>query len=692
VSVSSPAATAPRTTLSRELNAFLVEFSVALHKHTMYPSGHPSLAPAAVRVTERAWKLLEDRPMLAFGVARHQLIIDGVATDPAQPVLRRLAEVLHQHRLGAVSLLPGIESSEIGSAIHLLAVEAGESVRPLGLEPAGRLNQWLHVRLHPLTLERLELVEEDPAAAVDAAEQLQHHAAQLWIGLASAAMAADASLGHETTATDPVAVARAIDDRAGAAAYDQVIVGYLLQIADELKGRADDQQGPLRRRTARLIDALQPETLKRLLAMGGDVAQRRAFVRGATNGMAIDSVVKIVKAAAEASQQTISHGLLRMLSKLATHAEAAEEHARSEADTELREQVDRLLSGWNLDDPNPNDYSKTLQRLASSAGPQSRGEYAGGSEHEADPLRLIQTGLEVGGSGPLVERAIDRAIDAALIRELRALTSTPPSCGSGIAALIQSKLGGPRTMAALLKRTPVDFDLLDILLPVISPDGYEVLLDALIESSSRGTRRRLIDRLARTTIEVTPLIAARLDDERWYVQRNLLLLLERLRTLPPDFALTQWLQHADARVRYQALSLQLKLPAEREDAVRAALEDHELSIIRLGLVAALEQCPPSLIPLLARLAANADLVEELRIHAVRALGKSRHQHALAALLGLVDGGKSIFGGPKLAAPGAVVLAALRALADVWSSQKEAQRFLALARRSFTKELRNAVRL
>src|SRR5688572_27891420 len=125
-----------------------------------------------------------------------------------------------------------------------------------------------------------------------------------------------------------------------------------------------------------------------------------------------------------------------MLSKLATHAEAGDEHARSEAGTELREQVDRLLAGWNLDDPNPNDYSKTLQRLASTAGSESREADGGSSEHEADPLRLIQTGLEVGGSGPLVDRAIDRAIDSALIRELRALTAAPPSCGNIIAELI----------------------------------------------------------------------------------------------------------------------------------------------------------------------------------------------------------------------------------------------------------------
>lgn len=682
-------ASAVRAALSRELNAFLVEFSVALHKHTMYPTGHPSLAPAATRVTERALRLLDDRPMLAFGVARHQLIIDGVATDPNQPVLRRLAEVLHQQRLGAVSILPGVESSEIGGVIRLLAVEAGEDVRPLGLEPAGRLSQWPHVRLHPLTLERLELVEEEPSAVADGDEQLQHHAAQLWIGLANAAMAAEANAAPDTSDTDPIAVAKAIDDHTGAAAYDQVIVGYLLQIAGELKGREDSEQGPLRRRTARLIGALQPETLQRLLTMGGDAAQRRAFVQGAATGMALDSVVKIVKAAAEASQQTISHGLLRMLSKLATHAEAADEQVRTEADAALREQVDRLLSGWDLEDPNPNGYSKTLQLLASTGTAGTGGTDAGDSQHEADPLRVIQTGLEVGGFGPLVERAIDRAVDAGAIRELHALTVMPPAAGAGIAGTIQETLGGSRTMARLVAASRIDFDLLDLLLPLVSLDGYAVLLDALIASSSRAARRKLIDRLTRTSLDVTPLIVARIDDERWYVQRNLLLLLERFRRVPPEFPLTRWVQHADPRVRYQALSLQLKLHTSREATVRAALEDTEPSVIRLGLVAAHAQCPPSLIPPLARLAANPELSDELRIHAVRVLGASRHEQALPALLRLVDGGKSFFGRAKLTAPSPVVAAALRVLADVWSAQKEAHRFLALARRSFVKELRNA---
>ena len=683
-------ATAPRAALSNELNSFLVDFSVALHKHTMYPSAHPSLGPAAVRVTQRAQRLLEDRPMLAFGVARHQLIIDGVATDQNQPVLRRLAEALHMHRLGAVSILPGIDSKEMSGAIRMLAVEVGNGVQPLGDDRTGRLHEWQHVRLHPLTLERLELVEEHDAPAASG-EQLDHHAARLWVGLANAALAVDARASQERVVTDPVAVARAIDHNAGAEAYDQVIVGYLLQIADELRAGSAAEDGPLRRRTARLIDALDPETLQRLLAMGGDGTQRRAFVRSAASGMAVDSVVKILRAAAAASQQTISHGLLRMLSKLASHAEVGKAHARPMADAELREQVDRLLEGWTLEDPSPEAYSRTLQHLATSGKANTPDDHENASPHEADPVRVVQISLEVAGTGPIVERAIDQAIDDGAIKELRSLLSTPPEESRTTVDVIRERLSSPRAISSLVVQPAIDFDLLDALLPSISVDAYEVLLDALMSSENRATRRKLIDRLGRTKLDVALVIAEKLEDERWYVQRNLLLLLERLRRVPQGFSTTAWTQHADARVRYQGVSLQLAVPSERETAIRVALADSDPRIIRLGLVAAQTNCPPGLIPQLAELARNAQLAEELRLLAVGILGKSTEEAALNALLPIVNGGKTFLGRPRLASPTPIVLAALRALAHTWSASREAQRFVAQARRSFTSEFRQAVR-
>ena len=49
-----PGPSGERATLSRDLADFLIELSIALHKHAMYPEGHPSLAPAAAGVTRRA--------------------------------------------------------------------------------------------------------------------------------------------------------------------------------------------------------------------------------------------------------------------------------------------------------------------------------------------------------------------------------------------------------------------------------------------------------------------------------------------------------------------------------------------------------------------------------------------------------------------------------------------------------------
>ena len=67
-------------------------------------------------------------------------------------------------------------------------------------------------------------------------------------------------------------------------------------------------------------------------------------------------MLEIVKALAESDGQTISHGLARMLSKLAAQAETASAETRRRADGVLREQVVDLLTGCLLyTSPSPRD-------------------------------------------------------------------------------------------------------------------------------------------------------------------------------------------------------------------------------------------------------------------------------------------------------------------------------------------------
>src|SRR2546430_9722263 len=502
-----PGPASERATLSRDLADFLIELSIALHKHAMYPEGHPSLAPAAAGVTGRAERLLEDRTTLSLGVARQQLVIEGVATDPKHPVLAELAARLHRHHLGAVTFRRGVETTEVASVLKTLAVDAERSGQPLGLGAPERLRAWAHVQLHPLTYERLELVEDDAPASERGAR-----AAQLWVGLARAALTAQAGNDDQPTPTEPAVIARAIDEhpRTDAAAYAQVIVGYLLQIAEELKTAGSADAVALRRRTSRLIRALKPETLRRLVDMGGDFTQRRKFVHDATDGMAVDAVLEIVRAAADSSHQTISHSLVRMLSKLAAHAEGGAPEVRPQADAALRDQVRRLLEGWTLADPNPGAYGAALQRMARAAPDRA---VTPQGEHEAEPDRIVAMALEVDAVNAHVLAAADRVVQEGRLGQLLdALAEVSESPGA--AREVWARLATADVVRQLATRDPVDFKTLERLVPRVGVAAAAPLLDALAAAEARGVRRGLLAQLAKMGPEIAAIVVERLQDAR----------------------------------------------------------------------------------------------------------------------------------------------------------------------------------
>src|SRR6266568_1402933 len=640
-----PAPSGDRATLSRDLADFLIELSIALHKHAMYPEGHPSLAPAAAGLTRRAALLLEDRATVSLGVARNQLVIEGVATDPKHPVLRELAGRLHRHHLGAITFRRGVEEGEVTDALRTLAIEAERTGQPLGLGDRDRLAAWPHVQLHALTYERLELTDQaGPVGEGDA------RAAQLWVGLARAALAT-APDDTRPTPTEPAVIAQAIDQhsKAEATGYDQVIVGYLLQIAAELKTAGSAEAAALRRRTSRLIRTLKPETLQRLVRMGGDFAQRRQFVSDAADGMAVDAVLDILKAAAETSHATISHSLVRLLSKLAVHAEVGAAPVRPQADAALREQVQQLLAGWTLSDPNPGAYGAALQRMAQAApagAPRT-------DHHATEPDRLVAMALEIGTMGPRLPAAVDRVVaEGRLAQLLDALEGGVAD--SATAATVRARIA---TAAAV----------------------------------SRGARRGLLAQLAKMGAEIAPFVIARLDDSRWYVTRNLIALLEELGPTPAGFSAAAYMRHADARVRWQAVKLQLKLPAERDEALIAGLRDQDPRTLRLALsiAVALQACPDTAVPLLVNRATDRTLAGDLRALAVRCLGYTKAPAALETLLQLTAGGRTLFGREKLAAKSPELLVALAALATGWRRDPRARARLLIAASSSDEEIRRA---
>ena len=403
-----------RAALSRDLSVFLVQFAIALHKNSTYPEGHPLLGSAVDAVTLRLHSLLNQRPTLLLGVARNQLLIEGVATDPENPVLRDLANRLHRHQLGALKFSQGAAPTEIADVMRTLSADS--RTEPLGTQPLEQLQRWPHVRLFPQAYDQLEL-NEDGSPRLGHLSSTTSLAGRLWLGLASAALMRESG---EELPQDPKEIARAINGRRRDATYDQVIVNYLMQLSQELRMSHGAEAAELKDRLGSLLGELDQQTLSHLLALGGNLAQRRQLIGDAVQSMPIQAVLTLLKATAASSKQTISNSMVRLITKLALHADQGSQQIRQDADLALRDTIRELVSNWTLDDPNPGSYAKVLERLA---GPVPAGTpTTGATRFEA--RRIVEMSLEIGTMGASVKRAVE-------------VTSTMPS-GCGTASTTRS--------------------------------------------------------------------------------------------------------------------------------------------------------------------------------------------------------------------------------------------------------------
>jgi DNA-binding transcriptional MerR regulator len=331
--IGTPVAPVGVATIARDLADFLVEFSIVLHKRAMYPHGHPLLQEGAARFVARLEAVLERREGLIIGVARCQLIVGGVATEPRNALLSDLARRLHRQRIASLRFQRGVTLQEIDELLGSVSAEPDDAAGPLGLRPE-RAASWRHIQIQAPELGRLLL---DQAAEPSIGEEPAGTAGELWVGLANLALSADGQGSPE--GEDPLIVARAIDDQVGQIAYDRVVLDYLGQMAEEISGRAGAWEPRARERVSRLVANLHPDTLRSLLEAGADHAERRRFALTASEVLAVDAVVEVVEAAAVTTGQSISSHLLRLLHKFAHHAEGATGPARTEAESVLRKNV-----------------------------------------------------------------------------------------------------------------------------------------------------------------------------------------------------------------------------------------------------------------------------------------------------------------------------------------------------------------
>ena len=131
----------------QELLELLQELALAVHKRGIYPASHPMLHGSVDALARRFQSVLSKRSQLSIGVSRHQLVVDGAATDESNTSLADLAQRLYEHELGVVTVLATVQRSTLDEFIGAIAVSPARGHAPFGAGGRSQLARWSDVVL-----------------------------------------------------------------------------------------------------------------------------------------------------------------------------------------------------------------------------------------------------------------------------------------------------------------------------------------------------------------------------------------------------------------------------------------------------------------------------------------------------------------------------------------------------------------
>ncbi|HMI55419.1 MAG TPA: hypothetical protein VK494_04480, partial [Gemmatimonadaceae bacterium] len=380
--------------------------------------------------------------------------------------------------------------------------------------------------------------------------------------------------------------------------------------------------------------------------------------------------------------QTVSHSMLRMLSKLAHHPSSGGPRART--DPTIRDVMRRLVDDWALDDPNPEAYRHALESMSSARNGASQATNAVATECE--PERMIQIAIEVGSMGPQVHAAMLQLHKSGGAGVLLDLVERAPSEEG--AAPVWEFLRAECVFESLLGQPRLDTPLLTRFVKRIGVNGAApALLSAIKVLDDAKMRTQLYDLLQSLGDQVGAAVADSIPDSAPAVQRELLLLLGRLGALPPGFSPRVCLENEEPLVRREAVRLLLRNAAERDETIMRALSDLDDRVVFLGLTAAQEKCPPAAIELIKHRVGRGELDSQLRTIGIRIIAQRNTPETLAWLLAYVVTEAPWLRRPKLRPSSPEMLAALTAVAANWRHDPQAEAAIRLAEQSKDSEVR-----
>jgi len=646
----------------KALAGLIIELNIARRNFKSYPKGHPVIEGAFQKVISHYNTLLQSREELAIGVAKDALMYGTAILEKNNLVYRDFARVLFEHSIGVLTMRKGLTTKELENFNIILGLKREEINRHGGIEALWGKAQITSLAITAIRYDLFGMSDQE-----DEESELPDTSSEgIWEQFTRGLMAG--RLGHQSDPAgsnfEPEILAAFLNERfsqAGATKLDTdsiAAIGEFMRLECGRPSSLKSGNMPFIKLAA-FISALNPDLRCQFLSstFGIENPDGSAVTENIVNSMPAEIVLETLQ---DLNQNDVSVPpvIMSLLQKLSSHADKGRNRLISQIqDDELQEKMRTVFKEHASEEFIPDIYQQQLTTLVTENQVRNIPDNALTDllatvesnivENRISDiiLNLVTSGgdtlqerefflqnlsdlfgyfLQIGDYGQLV-KMIDRTNDDSFPIDLQYYLRE----NYARREFLDEILNGLTTWGK-----PRYNDIREIITKIRSP-FIEALLDNLATEDNMSLRRFMMDRL----IEMGPMtrvpIAIRLDDDRWFVLRNLIVILRAHSDVAIIPLIRPLTRHSNAKVRQEALyTLVMLHDAASEKQVLRDLdsEDREVQLTAISLAekSRLPDIHKKLLLLLSR-GGLTQLEYETKSAVVKALGELHRPESLPEL-------------------------------------------------------------
>jgi hypothetical protein len=658
----------------KALAALITELNISRRNFKSYPKGHPVVETGFQKVITLYNNLLDTRDEIAIGVAKDTLMFGTVTLEKSNLVYRDFARILFDHSIGVLTLKRGLTTTELRNFNLILGLKREEINRHGGIQELWDKGQIKSLAIKPI---RYDLFTASSCNTQE--DVLASGSTDIWERFTRELMSdnSDSLAAGDSDEIDPEMLAAMLNTRFAGPAENAVDSGRIFEsiidVMQQASGQKDSNENswlPYKKLGA-FVGKLNADLRRQFLSSTFDINKQSGtpVAENIINTMPTEAILDTLEDL-NRHQVSVPPVIMGLLQKLSAHASGDRHTSHSSHhvhETELKERMRTIFREHASEEYVPDDYQIKLNTIITenniplmAQSDQDKLLATVESRQVENRISDIIMNIVMGGG----ETPEERDFFLQNLSDMFGYFLQTGDYGQLLKMIDQSKSSSfPVDIQYYLRENYARREFLDEILngltiwgkpryndiqQLVSKIGspfIEVLLDHLATEESMSLRRFMMDRLIEMGHATKVPIANRLDDERWFVLRNLLIILKSLND-PAIIPLVRPLsRHSNSRVRNEALSALVMLndPAAEKQILRDLdSQDREvqLAAIALSEKSHFPDIHKKLVAMLSK--SGLSLIEyELKSAIVKTLGELHRAEALTEFAKIL-GSTSLF--------------------------------------------------